>query len=115
MEIIYKNKRVEKQFDPAFKQTWTYPKQVQLKLEAAENFIRHAVSLADLAVYAPYHLEKLLGDRLGQWSIRVGHTGYRVLFYPCDADGEPLLSGDVLAACRSIHIVLITEVSNHYE
>lgn len=39
MQIMYKNAKVEKQFSSKYKKSWTYPKQVQVKLESAENFM----------------------------------------------------------------------------
>jgi len=115
MNILYNNTKVEKQFSSEYKKSWKYPKQVQIKLESAENFIKRATSLIDIANYTPFHFEKLKGDRQGEWSIRLGNTGYRVTLYPCFDDGKEMIGGDILAQCRNITIVLITEVSNHYE
>ena len=91
MDIKYKNETVKKQFCSEYKRLWKYPDQVKKKLEAAENFIRNAESLLDIANYPPFHFERLKGKRKDEWSIRLGHTGYY------------------------IKIVKVTEVSNHYE
>ena len=115
MEIIFKNTKAEKQFGSKYRKSWSYPKQVQIKLLATENYILKADSLQDIANYPPFHLEKLRGDRQDEWSIRLGNTGYRVILYPCDEDGKVMIGGDILAICKSIRIVMITEVSNHYE
>lgn len=34
---------------------------------------------------------------------------------PCDDEGKEIIDGDVMAQCKSIKVVLVTEVSNHYE
>ena len=102
MQILYKNATAKKQFCSKYKKKWRYPEQVKKKLESAENFIHNAESLMDVASYPPFHFERLKGDRKDGWSIRLGNTGYRV-------------TGDVLAQCRMIKIVKVTEVSNHYE
>ena len=34
---------------------------------------------------------------------------------PCDNDGIEITEGDILARCKTIKIVKVTEVSNHYE
>lgn len=115
MQITYKSTKVEKQFSSTYKKNWTYPKQVQNKLEAAENFIKNACSLLDVANYPPFHFEKLKGNRKDEWSIRLGNTGYRVTLYPCDDEGNKIIGGDIIALCKMIKIVLVTEVSNHYE
>lgn len=115
MKIIYKNDSVKKQFCSDYKKTWRYPEQVKKKLEAAENYILSADSLMDLANYAPYHFEHLQGNRKDEWSIRLGNTGYRVTMIPCDGNENEITEGDILAQCKTIKIVKITEVSNHYE
>ena len=115
MEILYKNETVKKQFCSDYKKTWRYPEQVKKKLEAAENYIKSAGSLIDIVNYRPFRFEKLKGDRKQEWSIRLGNTGYRVTMIPCDDDGNEIIGGDIMAQCKSIKIVKVTEVSNHYE
>lgn len=45
----------------------------------------------------------------------MGNTGYRVTMIPCDNNKNEIIEGDILALCKFIKIVKITEVSNHYE
>ncbi len=47
--------------------------------------------------------------------VRLGNTGDRVTMIPCDNDGNEIVEGDILAQCKMIKIVKVTEVSNHYE
>ena len=115
MNILYKNKFAEKQFCSRYKKKWKYPEQVKKKLEAAENYMINADSLMDVANYPPFHFERLRGDRKDEWSIRLGNTGYRVTMIPCDENENEILEGDILANCKMIKIVKVTEVSNHYE
>ena len=115
MNILYKNKFAEKQFCSRYKKKWKYPEQVRKKLEAAENYMINADSLMDVANYLPFHFERLRGDRKDEWSIRLGNTGYRVTMIPCDENENEILEGDILANCKIIKIVKVTEVSNHYE
>ena len=115
MKILYKNKTAEKQFCSKYKKNWRYPEQVKTKLEAAENYMINAYSLKDIANYLPFHFEHLRGNRKSEWSIRLGNTGYRVTMIPCDDNGKEILEGDILAQCKMIKIVKVTEVSNHYE
>ena len=115
MTILYKNETVKKQFSSEYKKKWRYPEQVKKKLEAAENYILNAESLLDIANYPPFKLERLQGKRKDEWSIRLGNTGYRVTMIPCDDDGNEIVDGDIMALCKMIKIVKITEVSNHYE
>ncbi len=46
---------------------------------------------------------------------RLGNTGYRVTMIPCDDTERELTEGDILAKCKMIKIIKVTEVSNHYE
>lgn len=115
MTIQYKNKTAKQQFSSEFQKKWSYPEAVKTKLKAAENYIIEAKSLLDIVNYPPFHFHQLKGDRKGEWSIYLGKTGYRVTLIPCDNEGKEILSGDIIAQCRSIKIVIVTEVSNHYE
>lgn len=115
MIILYKNKTAEKQFSSKYRNTWNYPKQVCTKLVAAENFIANASSLQDVAAYPPFNFHRLAGKRKDEWSIYLGNTGYRVTLIPCDEENKEITTGDILAQCKSIKVMLVTEVSNHYE
>ena len=112
---MYKNETAKKQFCSKYKKSWRYPEQVKNKLEKAENFIENSDSLLDIANYPPFRFERLKGKRKHEWSIRLGNTGYRVTLIPCDADENEIIDGDIMAQCKFIKIVKVTEVSNHYE
>ena len=115
MKILYNNSTAEKQFCSKYKKKWRYPEQVKKKLEAAENYILNADSLMDIANFLPFHFEHLKGNRKEEWSIRLGNTGYRVTMIPCDDNENEIIGGDILAQCKTIKIVKIKKVSNHYE
>lgn len=115
MKILYKNETAKKQFSSEYKKMWRYPEQVKKKLEAAENFILNLSSLLDIANYPPFRFERLKGNRKYEWSIRLGNTGYRVTMIPCDDEENEITAGDIMAQCKMIKIVKVTEVSNHYE
>ncbi len=115
MKVVYKNKTAERQFSSKYKSRWRYPKQVKTKLEAAENYIVNADSLLDIVNYIPFHFEHLRGSRKDEWSIRLGNTGYRVTMIPCDDNENEIVEGDIITQCKTIKIIKVTEVSNHYE
>lgn len=115
MLILFKNETVKKGFSSKYKNKWRYPEQVKKKLIATENYINSSNSLLDIASYSPFHFEHLKGKRKNEWSIRLGNTGYRVTMIPCDDSKNEIIEGDILAQCKMIKIVKITEVSNHYE
>lgn len=115
MKITYKNQTAEKRFSSAHQSKWKYPVEVAIKLRAAENLINAATNLQDIANYKPFKFHKLQGDRKHEWSISLGKTGYRVTLIPCDSEGNAITTGDIMAQCKTIKVVMVTEVSNHYE
>ena len=122
MKIIYKNRKIEKQFSVLFKSGWKYPTKVSIALEAANLLISNATSFRDIATYSPFHLEILEGKlknrkhNTGEWSIQIGaNTGFRTILIPCDDEECEIVGGDILAKATDIHVVKITEVMNHYE
>ena len=104
MKILYKNAAAERQFSSKYKSKWRYPEQVKKKLLVAENYISDSDSLKDIVSYSPFRFEHLRGN-----------TGYRVTMIPCDDKGNEIVEGDIITQCKSIKIIKITEVSNHYE
>jgi len=88
---------------------------IQVLVPLPENAFKSATSLQDIVSYVPFHFHQLKGDRKHEWSIYVGNTGYRVTLIPCDDEENEIISGDILAQCKMIKIVKVTEVSNHYE
>lgn len=115
MEILYKNKTVEQQFSSQYKNKWRYPDRVKIKLQSVENALKAASSLHDIVSFTPFHFHRLDGKRKCEWSIYLGNTGYRVVLIPCNDEGEAITEGDIIAQCKRIKVMLITEVSNHYE
>jgi len=115
MEILYKNKKAEQQFSSKYKNKWKYPEMVKTKLQSVENAFIAATSLQDIVSIRHYRFHSLKGDRNHEWSISLGNTGYRVTLIPCDDNGNTIIDGDIIAQCKKIKVVLVTEVSNHYE
>lgn len=115
IQVLYKNETAKKQFCSKYKKKWRYPESIKKKLVAAENYIKNSRTLLDIANYPPFRFERLKGNRKDEWSIRLGNTGYRVTMIPCDDKGNEITEGDIMAYCKTIKIVKVTEVSNHYE
>ena len=115
MTILYKNNTIERQANSRYNKKWRYPKKVIEKLIATEKYILQATSLKDIFNYPSYRLHSLKGNRKDEWSLRLGNTGYRLTFIPYDDKDTPILNGDILSQCKTIKIIMITEVSNHYE
>lgn len=62
-----------------------------------------------------YIIVTIMVIKKDEWSIRLGNTGYRVTMIPCDDFENEIIEGDIMAQCKMIKIVRVTEVSNHYE
>ena len=115
MQIFFENRIAEQQFCSKHKKKWRYPSQVIEKLQATENFLQQASSLHDVFQYRPFRFHSLKGDRKNEWSIRLGNTGYRVIVKPCDDKGKIIVNMDIMAESKRLKVVMVTEVSNHYE
>lgn len=80
------------------------------------NFIENAESLLDVSCYPSFRFHPLQGpNNENEWSIYIKRTGYRLILKPQDENNKIIKKGDVLANSKSIKIVLVTEVNNHYE
>lgn len=71
--------------------------------------------LIELANYHPFYFERLKGNRKNEWSIRLVNKEYRVMMIHCYNDRREIIEGGILAQCKMIRIVKVTEVSNHVE
>ena len=89
MIILYKNKAIKEQFSSEYKSKWRYPERVKKKLIATRIYIESFYCFMDIANYIPFHLERLKGNLL--------------------------VDGDIISKAKYIEIVMVTEVSNHYE
>lgn len=60
----------------------------------------------------PFHFHDLKGNRKGQYAIDVDgrRSGYRIVLKPIDEDIT-----DVFSVAKSVKIILVWEVGNHYE
>ncbi len=112
MHIEYGNKKTEEICTNLHTAKRKYPEKVAIKLMRAINFIENAESLQDVIRYGPFNFHDLKGDRKGQYAIDIdGRRGsYRIVLKPVDES-----STDIYATAKSIKIVLVWEVSKHYE
>ncbi len=112
MHIEYRNNEIEKICTDLNETKKTYPLKIAEKLLKAINFIKTAESLQDVIQYAPFHFHSLKGKRTGEYAVDVdGRRGsYRIIVRLTDEDTQ-----DVYAIAKSVKIILILEVSKHYE
>lgn len=111
MEIVYKNKKVEKLCkDYNYAKRMLPLKQAQ-KLYKAINFIEQASDLSAVLNFRPFNFHDLKGDRKGQYAIDIGsrRDGYRLIM-EFDTDKVTVFSKPT-----SVKIVEIIEMGMHYE
>lgn len=90
-------------------------------LFAKINFIEQAASFSDIMAYPPFHCHQLGNkkkDLTGFWGLDVKgrKTSWRIIVAPLDDNDNIIIPGpDFKSECKSITIIRIEEVSNHYE
>lgn len=117
MDIVYKNKTVEKQctnLKKAKKEFGNYGEDVIGKI----NLIESMPVFRDVMNYIPFHCHQLSGQQKNFWAIDVKgrKCSLRIIIVPLNEDRQIVIADDDFAnTCKSLSIVLIEEVSNHYE
>ena len=116
MDIIYDNKKVEKQCTNYKEAKKKLNITVAEKLHAAITFIKNAETLMDIKNMPMYNLHSLHGDREGTYAIDLGRRlGYRLIITPLDNEKNEWTIKDENKIYKSTKIILAMEVTNHYE
>ena len=85
-------------------------------MHALINLLENAETLNDINAMQIYNLHHLLGKRKGEYALDLGRRlGYRLIITPLDDNGNKWKEKDINVMYKSTKIVLILEVSNHYE
>ncbi|MBV1758709.1 MAG: type II toxin-antitoxin system RelE/ParE family toxin [Dethiosulfatibacter sp.] len=86
------------------------------KLHSLINFLESASSLMDIKNVPIYRLHPLKGDRKGQFAIDIGRKlGWRLIIIPEDDEGNEWDITDINMVYELTNIILVWEVSKHYE
>ena len=86
------------------------------KLHSLINFLESANNLMDVKNVPIYHLHPLKGDRKGQFAIDIGRKlGWRLIIIPEDNEGNEWDITDINMVYELTSIILVWEVSKHYE
>lgn len=112
MEISYKNKRTEKICTNLSQAKKIMAEKEAKRLMRAINFIEAAESLEDLINYRPYNFHGLEGKMKGLYWISIGsrRSSYRLILKPLGDQVD-----DLFSQAKNIKIIMIKEVSKHYE
>jgi proteic killer suppression protein len=86
------------------------------KLFSVLNFMESAPTLMDVKNMPMYHLHSLQGKRSGQFAIDLGRKlGWRLIIIPLDKNEVPMGANDANMIYGVTEVILVKEVSNHYE
>lgn len=85
-------------------------------LHALMNFIQNANDIQDIASIRRYNFHPLIGNRKGQYALDLGRKlGWRLIVKPLDDDGRNIDASDERFYKDSALVILVWEVSKHYE
>ena len=117
MQIAYKNSTTKKQCTDLKYAKKKFNTDVAEKLFSRINFIEQAGCFADIINNLSFRFHGLSGKRNGTYAIDLGRKiGFRLIVEPLDKDNKPLgkeKNIEVIKQCTKI--VLVVEVTNHYE
>ncbi|MGL5206596.1 MAG: type II toxin-antitoxin system RelE/ParE family toxin [Acidaminococcaceae bacterium] len=117
MEIRYKKKELKNICENYKKVKKEFGADVAEKLFSAIDFIEAAPSIADVKNYPPFHFHPLQGNKKGEYAIDLGRKlGFRLILKPLNSDGT-FSNNEQIYSAKAIEIVviLLEEVSNHYD
>lgn len=117
MEIKYKYKKTEKQCKDLSCAKKEFNERVAKLLFSRINFIENAKSFADIVNNPAFHFHGLSGKLQGLYAIDLGRTiGYRLIIEPLNEKEESLREEkDIEKLKQCTKVVIVVEVSNHYE
>lgn len=117
MEIVYANKKVERTCKDLKYAKRIMEERFAISLMKKIRFIEESEVLHDLVMYKPFNFHSLRGNRSGTFALDVAGRNcvYRIIIEPLDVNGSRYDNPNIDAISKSTKIVLILEVSDHYE
>ena len=117
MEIRYKKKELKSICENYGKAKKEYDKDVAEKLFSTINYIETSKSIIDVKNNPSFHFHPLQGNKKGKYAIDLGRKlGFRLIIKPLNNDGT-FSNNEQIYSAKAIEIVvvLLEEVSNHYD
>lgn len=119
MNIKYKSNKVKKQCTDYKTAVKDFDSRTAEKLHATINFIEQAKNLRDIAFIPSFHFHHLEGKRKknNEYSIDIDgrKSSYRLIIVPLDENENKVVSDGDQTLYECTNILLIVEVSKHYE
>lgn len=119
MKIIYASEKLEKEctkLDWA-KKKFGGNKKLAISLLARINAIEQADTVMDIVAIPSFHFHNLSGKRKGEFAIDVKtrRDNWRLILVPLNDEEKEFDPCDIDKVAKIAKIVLIKEVSSHYE
>ena len=117
MIIEYKNSKIRKQCTDFREANKHYNRKVAEALHSVINYIENADTLIDVKNFPPFNLHPLQRDRKGTFAIDLAgrRSGFRLIIKPLDDDNQEWKDVDLHTIYKSTRVLVILEVTNHYE
>lgn len=114
MKVLHKNDNVTKDINKLLRGSDLI---VRSKLAKIIDYFNQAKNFLDIWNLKFLNPHQLSSNRSKQWAVKVDNTKYRVIFYLCNDNDEPIVEDnfDILSEAINIKTLIIWEVSNkHY-
>lgn len=123
MKILYQNEKLEKQCSSIkeAKRIFGGDNSLAISLLARINAIEQAENLRDIIVQPAFHFHNLHNNgkknREGTYAIDVKsrREPWRIILEPLDENEQPYVSETIDEISGTVRVVMIQEVSKHYE
>jgi len=121
VKVKYKNKKVQKQCTNLKEAQKAFSDKITKKLFATINYIDNAKNLGDIINMPIYHFHHLKQDKRisskYQYAIDIDgrKSPYRLIITPLDCNEEVVTSTDLKELNNCTNVLLVLEVSKHYE
>lgn len=123
MELIYQNKKVEKQCSSLkeAKKFFGGNEALALSLLSRINALEKAVTIKDIVVQKQFHFHNLhsIGkQKLESYfaiDVKARSDPWRIILRPLNSEKDPFIPCNIDEIANTVEIVEIKEVSKHYE
>ena len=117
MDIVYKDAKTEKICKNLKEAKKKFNRDIAEKLMSRINLLQSASNFKDIITLPFLNFHKLQGNLKDKFAIDIGsrRSGYRLILEPLDINGKKFKPCDIDKIMDSVKIILILEVSNHYE
>lgn len=117
MYVEYKKEKLRKQCEELKEAKKKLPTDIAISLLKRIKFIKNAESLSDIINHTSFYFHPLKDNLEGKYAIDIKSrkSPYRLIVVPKYQGKEIRNSEDVFTLADTIEILLVMEVSKHYE